>query len=80
MIVRSYIVKIIDFGMAKAVSNIYSPQLDSSQSVVGTIPYMAPELIKFDVYDGRVDLWSLGVLVFEMATGEPFVKGSGAPL
>jgi serine/threonine protein kinase len=40
MIVRTYIVKIIDFGMGKAVHSIYAPQTDSMNSVVGTIPYM----------------------------------------
>ena len=53
-------------------------------SPVGSAEYLAPEVVEAFMndmsYDKRCDLWSLGVLVFEMATGEPFVKGSGAPL
>jgi hypothetical protein len=40
MIVKQFIVKIVDFGMAKKVNDVYSAQIDSQSSTVGTIPYM----------------------------------------
>lgn len=60
-------VKIADFG--------YAAQLTEQQSkrntVVGTPYWMAPELIRGMDYDTKVDLWSLGIMVMEMAEGEP---------
>ena len=39
-----------------------------AQSVVGTSQYMAPEVIRGDLYDGRCDWWSLGIILFEVGT------------
>lgn len=70
MITNDYFVKIVDFGMAKKVNSAYTPQSDSN--LVGTLPYMAPEMLNSSIYDARIDVWSLGVLLFEMANGEAY--------
>ena len=63
-------VKIMDFGLAKIGKGI---QLTREQSTLGTAPYMSPEQIRGDDVDSRSDIWSFGVVLYEMATGElPF--------
>ena len=53
----------------------YGAQLDSEQakrkSVVGTTYWMAPEVIKAENYDCKVDIWSLGMMVMELFEGQP---------
>jgi len=74
MIVNNYHVKIIDFGMSKRVDGSHLPQLD--ENIAGTIAYMAPEMVNSSKYDARIDVWSLGVLVFEMSFGFSYLKDS----
>ncbi|MDQ3806047.1 MAG: serine/threonine protein kinase, partial [Acidobacteriota bacterium] len=63
-------VKLLDFGIAKGQT---SPGLTEVGSVVGTLHYLAPELIRGGVADARGDIWALGVLLYEMVTGRvPF--------
>ncbi|CAN2390328.1 Protein kinase C delta, partial [Pristimantis euphronides] len=58
-------VRIIDLGLASEVSNF--------TGAAGTLPYMAPEMIRGRRYSVAVDWWSLGVVVFRIATGDrPF--------
>src|SRR5437763_1944545 len=63
-------VKLLDFGIAKGQM---SPGLTQVGSVVGTLQYLAPELIRGGASDERGDIWALGVLLYEMVTGRmPF--------
>jgi serine/threonine-protein kinase len=62
-------VKIMDFGIAKAGGG-----MTGTGQILGTPNYMSPEQVKGKVLDGRSDLFSFGVLLYEMVTGEkPFV-------
>jgi len=69
-------VKVLDFGLAKLTepSNNLSTAFQSKEGmVVGTLPYMSPEQISGQVVDHRSDIFSMGILFFEMATGtHPF--------
>src|SRR5256714_8809686 len=68
MITPDKTVKIMDFGIAKAGGG-----LTSAGQVLGTPNYMSPEQVKGKVLDGRSDLFSFGVILYEMVTGEkPF--------
>ena len=58
-------VKILDFGLAKA----RDQTMTASGMVMGTMAYMSPEQLVGDAVDARSDLWSLGVVLFEMLTG-----------
>jgi hypothetical protein len=60
-------VKLLDFGLARAVAE--DVQLTASGAVVGTPAYMAPEQARGDTFDHRADLFSLGVVLYRLATG-----------
>lgn len=62
--------KLADFGLAKAIDNTTAT---ASRSARGKIPYMSPEHMRGEPVDGRADLFSLGVVMFEAAAGvRPF--------
>jgi serine/threonine protein kinase/formylglycine-generating enzyme required for sulfatase activity len=65
-------VKIMDFGLAKVGEGI---QLTREKSTIGTAPYMSPEQIRGDAVDPRSDIWSFGVVLYEMLSGELPFKG-----
>lgn len=74
--------KILDFGLAKlleaeqgrsAIESLTGPDL-----IVGTLPYMAPEQLRGEPIDARVDLYALGATMFELLTGKPPYHGGPA--
>src|SRR5215470_14823554 len=77
MVTREGRVKVLDFGLAKLMEA--EPDLPSSQAatmvspvsgigqILGTVPYMAPEQIRGDTVDLRTDLFSFGVVIYELA-------------
>jgi len=82
-------VKVLDFGIAKIAAETGSP-IETSEStwamtrpgiILGTIPYMSPEQVQGRTADSRSDVFSLGVLLHEMLTGErPFQGETAADL
>jgi serine/threonine protein kinase len=72
MITESGIVKVMDFGLAKVKGGSKVTQMGST---VGTIDYMSPEQTRGDEVDSRADIWSLGVVIYEMLTGKMPFRG-----
>ncbi len=66
------IVKILDFGLAK---NRVQTQLTKLGTTLGTVDYMSPEQVSGSVVDQRTDIWALGVIMYEMITGQRPFKG-----
>jgi serine/threonine protein kinase len=60
-------IKLADFGYAAQLTK----ERSNRSTIVGTPYWMAPELIKGEDYDARVDIWSLGIMMIEMSDGEP---------
>lgn len=71
MITQSGLVKVCDFGIAQAIED---PTNDPS-AIVGTAQYFSPEQAKGEIIDGRSDLYSTAVVLFEMVTGTPLFTG-----
>ncbi len=75
LISTSGAVKLADFGLVRAVAE---SRATSHSVVMGTAAYLSPEQISGDDTDGRSDLYSLGVLAYEMLTGEPPFTGDNS--
>src|SRR6266542_17346 len=88
MIRRDGYVKILDFGLAKLTENISGPRSGKFEAptipdvrtnpgvVMGTARYMSPEQARGLPVDVRTDVWSLGVVVYEMVAGRPPFGGA----
>lgn len=68
--------KLVDFGLSKKLD----PAKMRTFSIVGTLLYLAPEALRGTGYGTSVDVWALGVLIFELAVGRlPFGWGKRTP-
>ena len=70
------LVTVLDFGIAKIGASkeavdLTAADLTESGNICGTVTYMSPEQVKGESLDGRSDFYSLGVVMYELCTGEP---------
>ena len=68
------VVKVLDFGIAKLLegtSDPDAPMVTGGGAFVGTPTYMAPERLRQGPYDGRSDVYSVGVMLYQMLAGQP---------
>jgi len=69
------IVKVLDFGIAKLLRDAVEKDLTLRGRVVGTAGYVAPERFQGRPYDGKADVYAMGIMLFQMLEGElPFVS------
>ncbi|HJQ26647.1 MAG TPA: protein kinase [Blastocatellia bacterium] len=76
------IVKVVDFGLAKIFGDeAHDAAKTVTGGIIGTPAYLAPERITGEGYDGRADVYSLGVIMFQMLTGHlPFEPKDGGAM
>ena len=79
--------KVMDFGLAKVIQHTQAigseadteALLSTPGAVLGTVPYMSPEQVRGETIDGRSDIFSFGVVLYEMLSGrQPFATESAA--
>ena len=71
MLTRAASVKLLDFGIAKLAGG-HDRRLGrrpTGRTTLGTVAYMSPEQMPGAAVDARADVWSLGVVLYEMLTG-----------
>jgi eukaryotic-like serine/threonine-protein kinase len=74
MLTRTGEVKVMDFGIARAVSDAQATMTQTAQ-VIGTAQYLSPEQARGERVDARSDLYSAGCLMYELLTGRPPFTG-----
>ena len=77
MVTPKGLVKVLDFGLAKLLESAAAAEhtvtITDPNVIAGTLPYMAPEQLRSDPVDARTDIYALGVVLYEVATGKrPF--------
>lgn len=77
MVTDTGLVKVMDFGIARAISDSSTTQAHTV-GIVGTAQYFSPEQARGETVDARTDLYSTGVLLYEMLAGRPPFKGDTA--
>jgi len=75
---RSGHVLVTDFGIAKAAQAATAQQLTTEGMIIGTPQYMSPEQASGDKVDGRSDIYSLGIVLYQMLSGEPPFDGDSS--
>ncbi|KAH0578736.1 hypothetical protein H2248_003861 [Termitomyces sp. 'cryptogamus'] len=60
------ILKVADFGFARSLPNAVM-----AETLCGSPLYMAPEILRYEKYDAKADLWSVGAVLYEMSVGKP---------
>ncbi|KAJ0116487.1 hypothetical protein J7T55_007467 [Diaporthe amygdali] len=63
--------KLADFGFARVL-----PSTSLAETLCGSPLYMAPEILRYERYDAKADLWSVGTVLYEMAAGRPPFRAS----
>src|SRR6266498_1654717 len=75
MVDQAGLVKVMDFGIAKAAAATTTTMLNSAGQLLGTAPYLSPEQAQGRPVDGRSDLYALGCVLYELLTGTPPFRG-----
>ena len=81
--------KVMDFGLAKLIQQSEvvqgeaetEAQLSTPGAIIGTVPYMSPEQVRGEALDARTDIFSLGIVLYEMLSGQrPFASTNSAAI